>query len=153
MFLVFSGTDCTSPGFRNISKKVSDMKPEYDTAPTSSTVTKPTSSTIIPPTKSALAELLRAINDTTPEEREYLTKTTPEERNISRKVSKRATSPSLNTPTSSTPVAPNSTALTEILRVICKIEKLSTKADALPSSNKSSSSTTTTVTPVPLVKI
>ena len=130
------------------------MKPEYDTAPTSSTVTKPTSSTIIPPTKSALAELLRAINDTTPEEREYLTKTTPEERNISRKVSEPATSPSLNTPTNSTSVDPNSAALTELLRVIRKIEKLSFRDDVPSTSNKPPSTTTTTtsVTPSPPVK-
>ena len=130
------------------------MKPEYATAPTSSTVTKPTSSTINPPTKSALAELLRAINDTTPEEREYLTKTTPEERNISRKVSESTTSPTLTTPTSSTPTAPNSAALTELLRVIRKIEKLSFRDDVPSTSNKPPSTTTTTtsVTPSPPVK-
>ena len=150
---MFSGTDCTSPGIRNISEKVSDMKPEYNTAPTSSTVTKPTSSTINLPTKSALAELLRAINYTNPEEREYLTKTTPEERNILRKVSERTTSPTLTTPTSSTPVAPNSAALTELLRVIRKIKKLSFRDDVPSTSNKPpSTTTTTTVTPSPPVK-
>ena len=154
MFLLFSGTDCTSPGIRNISEKVSDLKPEYDTVPTSTTAYKPTCSTINPPRAAALAELLRAINDTTPEEREYLTKTTPEERNISRKVSEPATSPSLNTPTNSTSVDPNSAALTELLRVIRKIEKLSFRDDVPSTSNKppSTTTTTTTVTPSPPVK-
>ena len=154
MFLLFSGTDCTSPGIRNISEKVSDLKPEYDTVPTSTTAYKPTCSTINPPRAAALAELLRAINDTTPEEREYLTKTTPEERNISRKVSEPATSPSLNTPTNSTSDDPNSAALTELLRVIRKIEKLSFRDDVPSTSNKLPSTTTntTTVTPSPPVK-